>query len=298
MMKRRTQSLACFSLFLIILSVTALALKNPAAIYCKEMGYTMYIEETEAGEIGMCRISETISCPAWEFLTGTCGEEYSYCKKMGYGIKTVNDTNKCSNIPLSRCAVCVLEDGKEVEVTKLMGLNFQEGVCGDGKCVLGEDYVRCPQDCPSGSLDYYCDGVVDGKCDPDCTEETDPDCIRGILICGDGICKRGENRETCPIDCPSGVSDNFCDGIKDKKCDPDCSEEEDFDCHCGDGICNFGETSGDCPQDCREPEIDFNMVLLLISAAFLIGVAILIIHRKRKRSEELLKTLKMLKEGY
>jgi hypothetical protein len=51
--------------------------------------------------------------------------------------------------------------------------------CGDGDCDTHENYLICPEDCPSGALDYYCDGISDDICDPDCTTETDPDCAAG-----------------------------------------------------------------------------------------------------------------------
>ena len=41
-------------------------------------------------------------------------------------------------------------------------------VCGDGVCQDHESYGRCPEDCPSGEKDGYCDKLSDGKCDPDC----------------------------------------------------------------------------------------------------------------------------------
>jgi len=64
----------------------------------------------------------------------------------------------------------VFSSGKvEVRVTK----------CGDGICGAGENYLTCPQDCPSGGEDNYCDGVRDGICDPDCMENEDVDCAKG-----------------------------------------------------------------------------------------------------------------------
>ena len=41
-----------------------------------------------------------------------------------------------------------------------------------------ENYKTCPQDCPSGSKDGYCDAVPDGKCDPDCLHNEDIDCLK------------------------------------------------------------------------------------------------------------------------
>jgi len=49
-------------------------------------------------------------------------------------------------------------------------------VCGNGTCDANENFKNCPEDCPSGGKDGYCDGVKDGKCDPDCLKGIDPDC--------------------------------------------------------------------------------------------------------------------------
>jgi len=95
-------------------------------------------------------------------------------------MKTVTDPVKCHPTMTDDCAVCVLPDGTEAEITTLMDLKTQEGSCGDGRCTLGEDYNKCLQDCPSGSFDGLCDGIKDGLCDQDCidegTPEKDPDC--------------------------------------------------------------------------------------------------------------------------
>ena len=61
---------------------------------------------------------------AWDFLRGKVGQDYSYCQQKGYQIKTVKDTEKCIRFGTVECAVCILEDGTEVEVTELMGLDF------------------------------------------------------------------------------------------------------------------------------------------------------------------------------
>jgi hypothetical protein len=48
--------------------------------------------------------------------------------------------------------------------------------CNNNICEPQESFETCPQDCPSGSDDDYCDGQVDKKCDPDCNNRLDPDC--------------------------------------------------------------------------------------------------------------------------
>jgi hypothetical protein len=67
-----------------------LALPNPAAIYCKELGYDYKIVKTSEGESGFCIFPDK-ECKEWEFYAGECGQEYSYCAKNDYGIKTKND---------------------------------------------------------------------------------------------------------------------------------------------------------------------------------------------------------------
>ncbi len=163
--------------FIILFIETAVGLLNPAAVYCKELGYEYIIEETPEGQHGLCKLPGGYTADSWDFLKGKSGEEYTYCIQEGYELETIYDRDRCSHIIVDECAVCVLKDGSEVEVTKLMGLNLRAGVCGDGICVLGETYQNCPQDCPSGSFDGYCDGVEDKICDPDCLPEGDADCL-------------------------------------------------------------------------------------------------------------------------
>lgn len=218
------------AILIFVFTDNVFALRNPSAVYCQKLGYEIFLEETEIGQVGTCKFSETESCLAWDFLIGKCGEEYGYCQKKGYQQKTIQHTEKCSSVPFSiECAVCVLETGEEVEVTKLMGLSFEEGICGDDVCNIGENYSVCEKDCPSGSEDFYCDAILDDICDLDCEPEDDLDCPQK-LVCGDGFCKKNENYKICPLDCSSGSADNYCDGLKDGICDPDCETEQDPDC--------------------------------------------------------------------
>lgn len=285
--KRLLKFWASGIIFLFILPTFALGLLDPATVYCTNLGYNY--TATETGE--NCKLPDGSSVDAWSFLLGEVGNEYSYCKRMGYEIKVVSDAKTCEVFLTEKCAVCILGNGTEVEVTKLMGLNFKEGTCGDGVCVVGESYENCPQDCISGSFDAYCDGVSDKNCDQDCLiqgmPKRDPDCpVCGnevceeketyncpqdcpkVVVCGNGACEAGETREncctdcdcpegevckenkcvkekcgnkacepklgenykTCPKDCHSGSRDDYCDGVMEGICDPDCPGEGDVDC--------------------------------------------------------------------
>ncbi len=111
------------------------------------------------------------------------------------------------------------------------------GKCGNRICNARENHGNCPKDCPSGGRDGYCDRKKDGRCDPDCKQAADPDCR--LPGCGDKRCDSspnisdlytGENYRSCRRDCPSGGKDNYCDRVKDGRCDPDCKKGEDPDC--------------------------------------------------------------------
>lgn len=164
-------------ILIILFSANVFAIRNPSAVYCEAMGYEFNIEKTTEGEVGKCKLPTGELVIAWEFLRGEVAQEYSYCEKQGYELKMVYGGDKCASISSQNCAVCVLENGEEVEVTQLMDLDFNEATCGDGVCTgIEENPGNCPQDCPSGTEDFYCDEITDGKCDPDCKNGEDPDC--------------------------------------------------------------------------------------------------------------------------
>ena len=111
-----------------------IGVKNPAAVYCTELGYEYKIIKTEEGESGMCVISDSRKeFDAWEFLEGKVGQKYSYCALNGYDVETLTDGK---NPFSSDYAVCVPKDShdqdselfitsspKSMSVTDLMNLN-------------------------------------------------------------------------------------------------------------------------------------------------------------------------------
>jgi putative hemolysin len=107
-----------------IVNAKTLAMLNPSAVYCEELGYNYITESTPEGERGLCELPNGEAVNAWDFLNGRVAQEYSYCQQQGYQIKTVKDSEKCMKFGTVECAVCVLEDGTEVEVTELMELDF------------------------------------------------------------------------------------------------------------------------------------------------------------------------------
>jgi len=114
-----------------------------------------YIIRYEGLEVPLFRWKETIS-PGQT-------KEYSYQVKAGspgtitFPPATVND-----------------DYGNTFETTPA----FVQVMCMEnGACDQGENYVFCPQDCPTGSKDDTCDAAEDGRIDPDCAPGADPDSI-------------------------------------------------------------------------------------------------------------------------
>jgi putative hemolysin len=116
---------------------TQTSFANPAAVYCVDLGYQYEIVETASGSAGMCHLPGGDKCDAWEFLKGTCGQDYTYCAKHGYQTMTLSDGED----PISReYAVCTTSDGVEIgSVTDLSQIEEKALGCGPGAEVPFED---------------------------------------------------------------------------------------------------------------------------------------------------------------
>lgn len=75
------------SLIIALASDSALALKNPSAVYCRALGYEYMTIHEERGARGLCKLTDGQTVDAWDFITGKVAQEFSYCKKMGMQLK-------------------------------------------------------------------------------------------------------------------------------------------------------------------------------------------------------------------
>jgi putative hemolysin len=157
------------------ITVPVCAMLNPSAVYCDKMGYSYETLSENQGDYGVCHLPNNETVRAWAFLRGEAGQKYSYCAKMGYPAKNISDPKICAAVSDNACSVCVLPDNREVEVTTLMNLSFDETFCGDGVCAITEDALSCPQDCPQSGKDGLCQKKFDLQCDRDCLKEKDGD---------------------------------------------------------------------------------------------------------------------------
>jgi len=112
-------------------------MKNPAAVYCEEMGYSFKVEKNQNGETGVCIINEHTRFNAWEFFEGKVGKEYSFCFKNGYDIETARIKNPYSNY----CAICVPKKDKEGKTPQETGV-FQESIPMMELMKFGEKYQQ------------------------------------------------------------------------------------------------------------------------------------------------------------
>ena len=83
-MRRAFLILITLASFVFLIS-SAYAMANPAAVYCKEMGYDYELAVDSSGnEYANCVMPDDSVCKDWDFFEGRCGKEFSYCAGKGY----------------------------------------------------------------------------------------------------------------------------------------------------------------------------------------------------------------------
>jgi putative hemolysin len=93
---------------------------NPAAVYCRDLGYEYSMVATDEGQYGTCILPDGSQCDEWGFLQGNCGLSHSYCARQGYDLVTKSDGKN----PFSRQYTVCVHDQKEIgAATDLMGLS-------------------------------------------------------------------------------------------------------------------------------------------------------------------------------
>jgi len=80
-----------------------IGIPNPASFYCQEMGYELELRETDQGTEGICVFPDSTECEEWDFLSGSCSVEWTFCQRQGYNIQAGEDTGVCSFPDGSTC---------------------------------------------------------------------------------------------------------------------------------------------------------------------------------------------------
>lgn len=81
---------------------------NLSSIYCDVLGYKREGVEKPAGQSEICIFPDKSECEAWSFFTGECGQEWSYCRRLGYGSKSTGSQK------WTRGAICITDNGEEI----------------------------------------------------------------------------------------------------------------------------------------------------------------------------------------
>lgn len=105
---------------------------NPASVYCENLGYeTELIEDAEGNQDENCIFPDGTFCTSWDFLSGRCRPEMSFCEQQG------SDLVEAPNI-----GDCFFPDG-----SFCLESDYAEGLCqpGDNLAVeeeIGDDIVE------------------------------------------------------------------------------------------------------------------------------------------------------------
>lgn len=141
-------------LFFYVVNVNGLVLSNPATQYCVDLGYKWQTKSTPEGDIGQCILPDGSMVDEWSLLNGSTGEKWSYCSQKGYKLKVIDDSEKCQKVFSSECVVCVLDDGKEIEATKLMAEESLPGECKGPYCSHLESEINLSKKNPINDGDF------------------------------------------------------------------------------------------------------------------------------------------------
>jgi len=123
-----------------VASSPSVTMKNPAAVYCTDLGYEYQIvDHADGSQDGLCHLPDGSTCSAWDFLRGQCGVQYSICARRGLETVVRSDGGN----PFSReYAVCTDQKGRPVQsATEMADLQAslwaRRNVCRSGSAPMG-----------------------------------------------------------------------------------------------------------------------------------------------------------------
>ena len=208
------RSILAVALCVVLPVGAAMGIPNPAYVFCEEMGYTV--------EDDCCVFTDGTSCPLWDFLGGSCGQEWVHpVPCAGAGAHRGVAVECCEGL-------VEIANARQVGplCEYLVGAFALCSACGDGVCDEWENPCNCVEDCP------FADCVGEGGSIPVIPDA--PDCCPGLDLipppdpqivgifgyctanCGNGVCDEIETNYNCPEDCPHHVYGACC--LEDGSC--------------------------------------------------------------------------------
>ena len=76
---------------------------NPASVYCERLGYSMESVTRDSGQDADCIFPDWSRCAQWDFLSGHCSQEFTYCKLQGFNIEQGSNIGICRFPDSSTC---------------------------------------------------------------------------------------------------------------------------------------------------------------------------------------------------
>lgn len=132
-----------------------IGMANPAAVYCEGLGYTLESVERDGGMDADCVFPNGERCAQWDFLSGRCGGELSYCTLQGGTI-----------LEFGNMGICEFSDGSTCGE-----FQYFSGSCGMGdNPSVGEEQTEIEEEEIEEEVEEVVDEVVQLK---DFTEARD-----------------------------------------------------------------------------------------------------------------------------
>jgi len=105
--KKFMQHLLFFPILFLSLSggsSSNLRIADPAAVYCKFLGYNIEMrKDLKGNEYGVCLFPNGTECAELNFFRGICGKEFSYCSKKGCETYSITDDKGSFRIVYCAC---------------------------------------------------------------------------------------------------------------------------------------------------------------------------------------------------
>ena len=107
---------------------------NPAAKYCKMLGYKYEITtEKDGDEIGICILPNGKRVNAWDFYKGKVAKEFSYAAKLGFDIETEVIKKNGYTIERPVCVRVTKGVGERIPLLEFMEINGEPLILTEGK---------------------------------------------------------------------------------------------------------------------------------------------------------------------
>jgi len=214
------KGLIVLGLLVTVLAISAWGFRDPAAVYCSQLGYEYNIKQTAEGDVGFCKFGDGTECPDFDFLEGACGMQHSYCAQKGYQQRAATGNDCGSSDPITACLLCIMPNGTAVEVSQAMDLgsklNDMPSIpVPETTSTITETTVTTGSTTTTEEESVTTIETVETTEPTPTTEETTtlpPEATTTTIpeiLCGNNVCDLSENFDSCPKDCskPVGPAD-------------------------------------------------------------------------------------------